>query len=443
MSASAPGTDLTAKVVAAFQQYEQTLNGAAETPLHAMRRAALDQFVQLGFPTPRHEEWKYTNVAPIIRRDYRLATQPGGATIDAAFVRSVLPADLDADLMVFVDGWYNADLSATAGQAGLTITNLGASAHGAMPAEVQNARRAAVDANGFVALNTALALDGAIITVKAGVELARPILLLNICDAQDGDAMSALRCVVQLEANARAQLIELNAARGDGHSLQTRVAEIQVARGARLDHIMLQDQAAQNYQHNHTQVDQERDSLYRNVVAALGGGFVRNDLNIALNGEAAHADMFGLSLLDDREFVDNHTLVDHRVPNCTSNELYKGIYDGRSVGVFNGKIIVRPDAQKTNAFQSNRNVLLSDGATVNTKPQLEIFADDVKCSHGATSGQFDADALFYLRSRGLSRESARTILMHAFAVEVLDQIPVEALRVHLEHQLSSSTSFDV
>ncbi len=439
MSASAPETDLTAKVVAAFKQYEQTLNGAAETPLHAIRRSALDQFVQLGFPTPRNEEWKYTNVAPITRRDYRLAAQPQATDINAEFVRSLVPAGLDADLLVFVDGWYKADLSSLSAQAGLEIHNLGASApHGAQPAQ-----QLAADTDGFVALNTALALDGAIITVRAGVELARPILLLYISDVQAGDAMSALRCVVHLEANAKAQFIELNAARGDGHSLQSRVAEMRVAQGARLDHIMLQNQAAQNYQHNYTRVDQERDSLYRNVVAALGGGFVRNDLSIALNGEGAHADMFGLSMLNDREFVDNHTLVDHRVPNCTSNELYKGIYDDRSVGVFNGKIIVRPDAQKTNAFQSNRNVLLSDGATINTKPQLEIFADDVKCSHGATSGQFDADALFYLRSRGLSTEAARTILMHAFAVEVLDQVPVEALRLHLEHQLSSSTSFDV
>jgi len=288
----------------------------------------------------------------------------------------------------------------------------------------------------FSAWNTALWQDGVFIQVPAKIKVNKPVLVLHLNDAQKEHAVAHTRLLVVLEEESELTLVERSASTGNNAIFHTFGEEIVVKERALLDYVKIQNDEGQLHLIANTQIHQSSNSKLNTFTLTMNGSLIRNNFNIAIDGEHCESHFYGLYLLQGSTLADNHTAVDHLMPNSYSNELYKGVMDGNAKGVFNGKIFVRPHAQKTNAFQSNRNILLTDTATVNTKPQLEIWADDVKCSHGCTSGQLDEEALFYLRSRGISLNEAKAMLLYAFAVETLEPIKNPALKNYLDSLIS-------
>lgn len=422
--------DFKSQLVSAFQASETLLNGAAELPLHQIRRAALRTFEQIGFPTIRHEEWKYSNVAALTKETFDLS---GTSAVTAADLDPLQIPNLGGNLLYFVNGRYRADLSRIVSSPDDLIISTFAEALKANPDEVGTyfSRYADFQDNAFTALNTALAADGVFIRVPDNRTVAEPVITRFIVDTREQNHATHPRNLIVLGQNAELTFAESFRTIGDGKALTNIVTEIVLGRDARMQYYKVQNDGDEAHHIGTTQVQQADNSHFYATTVTLNGSFVRNNLNIVLNGQHCEAFMYGLYIPNGRQHVDNHTLVDHAMPNCYSNELYKGILEDRSTGVFNGKIYVRPDAQKTNAYQSCKNVVTSPNASMNTKPQLEIYADDVKCSHGTTTGKLNDEALFYLRSRGIPLAEAKTILMYAFAEEVLSHIKIEPIRVYL------------
>lgn len=431
--------DLQEKLTLGFQTFEQNLNGQKAAPSHDIRRQAMTRFTELGFPTIRHEEWKYTSLVAATKHDYALPSQATSNLAPTDIAPFLMP-ELNANTLVFVNGIFAKDLSTITPENGVTVLPLAEAFHQKNAVLEQHfAKYAAWENDALVALNTAYALNGVFIEVQRGTVAERPFHLVFVNDARSANVFTPVRNLFVLGANAEATVLETahTLASSENHSFTSVVSEAVLGENAQLHHYKLQNDVEASYYVGATSVHQEATSVYNSVVITLSGGMVRNNLTSVLGGKAADAHYYGLYCVDGKTVVDNHTLVDHAVAHCTSNELYKGIMDGRSTGVFNGKIMVREDAQKTLAYQSNRNILLSNNATINTKPQLEIFADDVKCSHGCTTGQLDEESLFYLRARGLDKEQARALLLYAFAGEVLEKIKLEVLRTRLESVLAA------
>ena len=289
-------------------------------------------------------------------------------------------------------------------------------------------KHAKYDRDGFTALNTAYSIDGAFIYVPANSEVKEPVHLIFISDASTGEVLSQPRNLIITGESSSLKIIESYFSSDKNCSFTNTVTEINAGENSQIEHYKIQGENRQSYNINTTQVSQQKDSKYNSLTITWGGSIVRNNHNSEFRGENGECHFFGLFLAKDKELIDNHTLVDHAVPNCLSNEFYKGILDDSSSGVFNGKIMVRKDAQKTNAYQSNKNIVLSGKATINSKPQLEIYADDVKCSHGATTGQLNPEEVFYLLSRGIGRKEAEEMLLIAFANEILENIKIEPLK---------------
>ncbi|MGB0521813.1 MAG: Fe-S cluster assembly protein SufD [Flammeovirgaceae bacterium] len=423
-----------------FEDMERQLNGLRSSNFHQTRQEAFEQFKQLDYPSTKHEEWKYTNVKRILKSEFEFNQS---ASLSQDQLTPFLIDGLDAQVMVFVNGQFNASLSQLETVDGLAFDNLKA-AYASHQEDIDQhfGKYATIGDNPFTALNTAFANDGAFIKVNRSKVIEKPLVLLYVADAQHNDIASQPRNLVLVGENAQVTLIEQFITLGEGKSFSNVVTEFVVEQSALVDHYKLQYDAA-SYHIGTTQVYQKGKSHFANTTISLDGELIRNNLNIEMDGEYVESYMNGLYMLDGKTHVDNHTSVDHQLPNSYSNELYKGILDGNSTGVFNGKIYVREDAQKTNAFQQNNNILLSDKATIDTKPQLEIWADDVKCSHGATVGSLDEEPLFYLRSRGISEEKARSLLMFAFAGDLLDRIKVEALRTHVEAKIAKRLDYKV
>ncbi|MCU0426365.1 MAG: Fe-S cluster assembly protein SufD [Candidatus Kapabacteria bacterium] len=426
--------DLQEKLISGFQTVETALNGQAQTPIHVIRKQALKRFAELGFPTIRHEEWKYTNLMSVVKQDYVLGLQTA-PNLTKTDIEPFLMPDVEANVLVFVNGTYSADLSTIISDKGVEVMPL-SEAFKKKTATVEKhfAQYAAWQNDAMLALNTAFALNGAYIEVAKGAVIEEPFHLLYVNDSRKQSTFAPARNLVIVGANAEATIVESvhTLVSGANVGLTNLVSELVLADNAKLSHYKVQNDVEQSHFVGAIHAHQEATSVLNTVVVTLSGGVVRNNLNAVLAGKAADTHFYGLYLVNGKTLVDNHTLADHAVAHCTSNELYKGIMDDKATGVFNGKIMVRPDAQKTLAYQSNRNILLSPNATVNTKPQLEIFADDVKCSHGCTSGQLDDESLFYLRARGLDKEQARALLLYAFAGEITEKIELEPLRERLE-----------
>jgi Fe-S cluster assembly protein SufD len=422
--------DLKSRLISAFWANDAALNGTAALPLNQKRRVALQTFEKIGFPTVRHEEWKYSNVAALTKETFDL-------TGTSSFIQEDLDPlqipNLDGNILYFVNGRYRADLSRIVSSPDDLQISTFADAQKNNPDILAQyfAHYADFQDNGFVALNTALASDGVFIQVPANRTVAEPVIARFIVDTRDQNHATQPRNLIVLGQNAELTFAESFRTLGDGKALTNIVTEIVLGRDARMQYYKVQNDGDQAHHIGTTQVQQADNSHFYATTVTLNGSFVRNNLNIVLNGQHCEAFMYGLYIPNGKQHVDNHTLVDHAMPNCYSNELYKGILEDRSVGVFNGKIYVRPDAQKTNAYQSCKNVVTSANASMNTKPQLEIYADDVKCSHGTTTGKLNDEALFYLRSRGIPAAEAKTMLMYAFAEEVLAQIKIEPIRAYL------------
>jgi Fe-S cluster assembly protein SufD len=410
--------------------------GIAEGPewLEPVRRAAAARFTALGFPTPRDEEWRFTPVAPIAQRTWRAANGES-ADVDAERLTPFIFGHPEWSTLVFVDGAYSEALSrVSALPTGLRVGSLANALRGngeLLPAHLT--RHAPVEASPFTAVNTAAFRDGGLLYVPAGLDLERPVHFVYVTTgAAEGTAIHPRNLIV-LDRGARASVIESYVTLAPDAVYWTNpVSEVSAAEGSWLEHTRIQRESERSYHVGLTQVNQRRDSHYRSFSLAMGGALARHNLHVRLNDENIETLMYGLYITRGEQVVDNHTAIYHDQPNCRSWEVYKGVLDGRSRAVFNGKVFVQPEAQKTDAKQTNRNLLLSDGAKVDTKPQLEIFADDVKCTHGATVGRLDDVALFYTRSRGVPHAAAERLLTYAFAAEVIEEVALEPVREELD-----------
>ena len=404
---------------------------AKATRVAELRVRAMDRFVSLGFPSMKNEDWHYTSVAPIATRVFNRSSS--ARLLSAADVAPALFGSPTWPRLVFVDGWFAPELSHVAEQAGVRVSTLAALlAEGDSPDLARLGAIADHDTMAFTALNTALMQDGAVISIGSGVEVGVPIHLVFLSTGSTSLSASFPRNLLVLERSARATVIESYAGVADSSYLTVPVTEVSLGEGARLEHVKVQNEAASAFHVGTIQATQERDSELHSFSYAAGAELSRTNIYTLLDGAGSSCTMNGMYMVSGLQHVDHQTRIEHAQPNTTSREVYKGILDGHSHGVFNGKVYVRPEAQKTDGKQSNNNLLLSDHARVDTKPQLEIFADDVKCTHGATVGRLDEVALFYMKSRGLDAEQARTLLIYAFAAEVLEEIPVKEVRDALE-----------
>ncbi|MDQ3213313.1 MAG: Fe-S cluster assembly protein SufD [Acidobacteriota bacterium] len=413
--------------------------------LQDLRDRAAARFTALGFPTVRDEEWRFTNVAPIAAAEFK----PTGA--DAAHVtESDLAGYLYSDAalrVVVVNGHVVPALSRTSGlPAGVRVGSLAL----AVTEHTEIVQRylgqlAEFGSRAFTALNTALAVDGAYVYIPDRVVVEQPIHLLFVTTSSDasGPIMSAARALIVAGERSQARIVETYVGPRGTSYFTNAVTEVIAGEHSILDHYKVQQESFDAYHVASMHVHASRGANVSSHSFSLGGKLVRNDASALLDGEGAECTLNGLYLADGDRLVDNHTAIDHAKAHCPSHEIYKGILGGRARAVFNGKIIVRQDAQKTDAKQTNRALLLSDEAMINTKPQLEIFADDVKCTHGAAIGQLDEDAIFYLRARGLTYFEARDMLIHAFAGDILDRVKIEPLRVALEAELYAQLAKDL
>ena len=423
--------DLKQQLVADFQAAEGRLNGETKSEVHRKRREAIRNFENLGFPTIRHEEWKYSNVSNLVKQvfDFNAATEFGQEEIEALEI-----PNLQGNVLYFVNGVYKSELShVVSPESQLQILNF-AQAIKDRPELLSSyfAKYANYQDEAFTALNTAFAHDGVVIHVPAGKIVEEPIILRFITDARHLNTASQPRNLIVVGKNAEVKMAESFRTIGNNASFTNVVTEVVVEENANVQYYKVQNETDKSYHIGTTQVSQKDNSHFYAVSVTINGGFVRNNLNIVLDGQNCEAFMYGLYFPNGKQHIDNHTLVDHAKPNSFSNELYKGILKDKSTGVFNGKIFVREYASKTNAYQSCRNVMLSDDASMNTKPQLEIYNDDVKCSHGTTTGKLNDEALFYMRSRGIPKAEATTLLMYAFCEDVISQIKIDPIREYLE-----------
>jgi Fe-S cluster assembly protein SufD len=430
---------------AALAAYEATFTAAAAarssepSRLRALREEAFDSFARLGFPTTRQEDWRFTNVGPLGRTVF---AAPAESAIEAA---GLAPWLFDAmPHLVFVDGRFAPELSATEGlPTALRAGSLRQAIAVGDPAAELLGVHSDVTTQPFTALNTALFTDGALVAVPRGLEVAQPLQLLFVSTgaAVDGIAPASFpRVLVVAEENSSIVLVERYVTLGAsgeqaGEAFNCPVTEIVAGPSARVDHYRLAQESAATWHVGLQQLWCDRNAVVTSYSIVTGGGLVRQDVRAALDGEGVEATLNGLYLTRGRQHVDHHMFIEHRKPHCNSHELFKGILEDRSRAVFNGLIHVWPGAQKTDAKQTNRNLLLSSEALVNTNPQLRIFADDVKCTHGSTVGQLDEEAVFYLRSRGIGEEAAKSLLTYAFARDVVDRITAEPVRRELEELL--------
>jgi Fe-S cluster assembly protein SufD len=380
---------------------------------------ALLYLEEKGIPTNKREDYKYCNLDAVLKKEFKLVAQDFESvkTIDAYKLE-------DTVTLVVVNGRFSEELSDK-----LILRDVKLSRLSALDKTEASKITSLADvrSDAFVALNTAFSSDGFYLKIEKGTALPMPLHVIYVSSAKSSAFVNS-RNFIELEENAEATIIEEQIIIGEGKIFTNYLSEKLVAQNAKLTCYTIQNEGDQGFSINTNQARVERYGKYDNTTITLSGQVVRNNHNVLLAGENGEAHLNGLFSAKANQLIDNHTLVDHSVPNCESNELYKGVASGKSTGVFNGKIFVRKDAQKTNAYQSSKNILLSDDATINTKPQLEIYANDVKCSHGTSTGKIDEDALFYLNARGIGKESARKILLSSFAQEVINKIEIESLR---------------
>jgi Fe-S cluster assembly protein SufD len=397
----------------------------------SQRKDAILNFERLGFPTLKNEEWKYTNIAPALKKEYSFEPSP---TLSKKDIEPFLLTGLKSNILVFVNGMFSRELSVIVSPESNLVVKEFKDADPAILEKYFGKKLSANDA--FTYLNTAFAHHGSYIRIPKGKVVEEPVFIHYISDSRSRNIFSQPRNLFVAEENSTVKFVESYHTIGTQSAFSNVVTEIVLHKNAHIDYYKIQNDSPESYHVGTTQVHQEGKSYFSSTTAIMSSSIIRNNLNVVLNAEYSEATLYGLSLLKGRQHADNHTIVDHAKPNCYSNELYKAILDEKTSGVFSGKIFVRQDAQKTNAFQSNKNILLSKEAVMNTKPQLEIFADDVKCSHGATVGQLDEEPLFYLRSRGISEENAKALLILAFAQDIIDHIKIDPLKEYLLKEIS-------
>jgi Fe-S cluster assembly protein SufD len=394
-----------------------------------LREKSFEILNETAFPTTKTEAWKYTRTTRISNGTFQLANPN---------VQSVTPyliEGINGNVLVFVNGFYQAGLSTIKDTKGLHIASLAS-----MPQDwVKANTKVTLEGEVFNALNTAFTTDGVCIEIAKNAIIEEPIQIIYITTGST--VLSSVRNILIANDNSEATVTMNYVGENAEANFTNVITEVTVKTNASLSIHKVQHENNTNFHINTETVSQGRDSRFTLSTSTFSGAIVRNNVYVHVDGENAETNLYGLYLTDDKQLVDNHTVIDHKVPNCNSNELYKGVLDGQSTGVFNGKVYVREQAQKINAFQSNGNVLLSDNASMNSKPELEIYADDVKCSHGSTTGQIDEEAIFYLRARGISEKSAKSLLINGFVGEVVDQISNEIVREYITKLMAQKLGY--
>jgi Fe-S cluster assembly protein SufD len=395
---------------------------------------AASYFEKFGFPAKNNEEWRFTNIAPILNGGFRFSRDSKPAKDK---IENLPEFGFDADILVIYNGKFSQKLSRINSK--LKNTFAGSFSGGLEKhkdiIEKHFGKYAGAVTDGFTALNASSFTDGAFIYAEMNAKIEKPVIILNYSEGTDSDVFANTRNLMVLGGNSYADVSEVYYSAGSKNTFSNVVTEIYLGENSELHYNKIQNEKENGYHVGTTQALQKNSSRLYSATVSWGGSLLRNNLNSVIAGEGIDCYFRGLYIVKGRQVIDNHTLADHAKPNSHSNELYKGIMDGSGQAIFNGKIMVRQDAQKTNAYQTNNNILLTNDASVNSKPQLEIFADDVKCSHGATTGQINPDEVFYLRSRGIGEASAKKLLLSAYAHEIIDEIKNEELKKHLVKML--------
>src|SRR6266496_1122640 len=419
----------------AFRALHQADPSAAWIEL--LRESAMDRFALLGFPTVKEEEWKYTNPAALAKTDFQPAQRDHVSATHNGLQSLALFSypETAGSHLILINGFLSSELSATTGLTNIVALDLSAAITDTRYAKIVReylARNAGYVDNGFTALNTAFLKSGVFILIPKNTKLDAPLQITFLSDPQQPNGASFPRALIVSEENSSATVVESYVSTGEERYFTNAVVEIILKEGARLEHYRLQRESNRAFHVATTAADLGPKSSYDATSVNLGGELARHDIEVVMDHEGAECWVDGLYVVGTGQHSDTHSVIDHKQPHCTSHQLYKGILDGTSRAVFNGKVFVRPGAQKTDALQTNKNLLLSNEARVDTKPQLEIFADDVKCAHGAAVGQIDEDELFYLETRGLNPDLARNVLTYGFAEEVIGKIKIDSIRAQLD-----------
>ena len=417
-----------------FKKFETGLNGQSVSAIHTIRKDAFSQFENAGFPTTKLEEWKYTNVDEIAKTDFNLDSSE--TQLEQSDINKFFIDNLDCYKLIFVDGRFEKKLSDNFdSEYDFNITNLQDSL--TEETEINNLTKLAdYKTDSFVALNTAFMQNGIVIKINKEKIIKKPFFLLYVSTGQSSSNLNQSRILFNAEVNSNAMVIESFQSMDSNTDLGNIVSEFFLAENAKVEHIKIQNQSETSFHVSNLFARQEKNSYFNTVDINLGSKITRSNSYTKLDGEGAECVLNGVYIGGETQHIDNRTVIQHEKPHCLSTEIYKGIVGDNARGVFNGKIHVYPDAQKTNAIQNNSGLLLSDNASIDTKPQLEIYADDVRCTHGATIGQLDEDALFYLRSRAIDLQQAKKMLVNAFAGEVVDQIENEVLRERIQKYIN-------
>jgi len=399
----------------------------------ALREEAIGVFAQKGFPHTKLEKWRNTDLTKALNHAFTFQLEPASEDVNFKKIFKCDVPGFKTFMVSLLNGWF-IDRGKKLKQAdkGVIVTSL-ADAFVKYPelVEAHYGKYAPVTDNGLTALNTAFAIDGVFIYVPDNVEVSETIQMVDLINAADGVFVQARNLII-LGRNSSLRLVQCDDSIDDHVGFINSVTEVLIGENASLDHYKLQNKNDRSSLINNIYFQLEADAKLSTNAISLNGGLIRNEANVKLNGRGGHADVLGVYLMDRNQHIDNQVFIDHAQPDCSSNEMFKGILDDHASGVFNGHILVRQDAQRTNAYQNNKNILISDKAVIDTKPFLEIYADDVKCSHGATIGQLDNEAMFYLRSRGIGMENARMLLMYAFAAEIVNRISIPELRLRID-----------
>lgn len=420
--------DLKDKLITSFFAFENKLGTDLDTNVHKIRSEAFNFFEKNGFPTKKDEEWKYTSLRSVLNHNYNIFPESENA-LGYADVKKYFLHEMDSYKIVFIDGVYSSFLSETTHDKYDICLLSSAIKKPKYKMVIDHYFNTGVPKNSSLSsLNTAFAKEGAYINIPKNTIVPKPIQIMYFSTGSEAELMLQPRNLVIVGENSHVQIIERHQSLNDNVVLTNSVTEIFTGKRAIVDYYKIQNDQKSASLIDNTFVKQQQQSVASVSTFSFGGNLTRNNLDFYHEGESITSNLNGITIIEEKQLVDNHTLVNHKYPNCESHELYKGIYFDSSTGVFNGKVIVDQEAQKTNAFQQNDNILIDDNASVNTKPQLEIFADDVKCSHGCTIGELDETALFYLRSRGIPKKEAEALLLYAFANDALDKIKIPELR---------------
>lgn len=431
---------LKSKLVSSYLAFDDHLDD--HSPIHDIRKKAIDTFEEKGFPTKKEEDWKYTSLNAIINKDYSIFPKVD-KEIKYEKVREYFLHDIDSYKIVFIDGVFSSFLSKTTHD-GLDVCLLSSVlSKQKYKAIIEAYYNKIASKDSITSLNTAFAKEGAYINIPNNKEVDKPIEIINFLTGNETALMMQPRNLIIVGENTHVQIIERHQSLSDNAVFTNSVTEIFAEKRAYLDFYKIQNDKENASLIDNTFIHQEQNSNCSVHTFSLGGKITRNNLNFSQNGEHCDSTLKGVTILKAKQHVDHNTLVNHISPNCESHQDYKGLYADSSTGVFNGRVIVEKEAQKINAFQQNNNILIDDNATVNAKPQLEIFADDVKCSHGCTIGQFDEDALFYLRSRGIGLKEAQALLMYAFANTVLETVKIPELKRRINKLIAEKIGVNI